>query len=215
MKKTILFLVCCLTAIQVRVSAQVDTTKAVPVDLLGDLAAEAASQGQNLLPNHMIPTQRLLWGEKGLMRSFNSFKLTPEERDRELKIRRAMLVTHQALGLVTLGQMVAQGIVGSKLYNGQFNMKDTHEALATGINITYFSTTGLALLAPPKMLDERKGYSSIKVHKYLALLHLASMITVDVLADQLEQHPDLRKYHRAAAFTAFGSLAAAMIVIKF
>jgi hypothetical protein len=36
-----------------------------------------------------------------------------------------------------------------------------------------------------------------------------------VLAGQLEQHPNLKAWHRAAAYTTFGAFAASMIVIKF
>ncbi|MBK7096682.1 MAG: hypothetical protein IPH57_17065 [Saprospiraceae bacterium] len=49
----------------------------------------------------------------------------------------------------------------------------------------------------------------------MSVIHLSSMIATNILAGQLESHPDLRPYHRAAAFTAFGSFALAMIVIKF
>jgi hypothetical protein len=41
------------------------------------------------------------------------------------------------------------------------------------------------------------------------------MIATDILAAQLESNPDLKPYHRAAAFTTFGAFAASMIVIKF
>ena len=126
-----------------------------------------------------------------------------------------MLTAHQILGFATLGGMVAQGIVGVKLYNGDTGLKDTHEMLAVAVNFGYFTTASLSLLAPPKMLDERKGYSSIKVHKALAILHMSAMIATNILAVQLESNPDLRPYHRAAAFTAFGSFAASMIIIKF
>jgi len=192
--------------------AQVDTTQTI--DLLGELQASDQEQVQ-LLPNHFIPTQRLLWGEKGLMRNFKAFELSPQEREKELSIRRKMLVTHQILGFATMGAMVAQGIVGAKLYNGNIGLKDTHEALAAGVNIGYFTTASLALFAPPKMLDERKGYSSIKIHKMLAIVHLTGMITTNILASQLESHPNLKPYHRAAAYTTFGAFAASMIVIKF
>lgn len=192
--------------------AQVDTTHTI--DLLGELQAGDQEQVQ-LLPNHFIPTQRLLWGEKGLMRNFNAFELSAQERERELNIRRKMLVTHQILGFATMGAMVAQGIVGAKLYNGDIGLKGTHEALAAGVNIGYFTTASLSLFAPPKMLDERKGYSSIKIHKMLAIVHLTGMITTNILATQLESHPDLKPFHRAAAYTTFGAFAASMIVIKF
>ncbi len=192
--------------------AQVDTLQTN--NLLEDLTS-ASTDSVKLLPDHFLFTQRLLWGQKGLMRNFNYFQLSPEERQNELKIRRVMLTTHQILGFATMGAMVAQGIIGAKLYNGNIGLKDTHEALAAGVNFGYFTTASLALFAPPKMLDERKGYSSIKVHKALAIIHLSGMIATNILAGELESHPNLRPYHRAAAFTAFGAFAASMIIIKF
>ena len=170
-----------------------------------------------LIPNKFPFTQRVLWGKKGLMRNFNAFELTPAKREEELKIRRTMLAAHQVLGFVTLGGMVAQGIVGSRLYSGNatHNLHQTHENLALGINICYFTTASLSLFSPPKMLDERKGYSSIKLHKALAFVHLSGLIATNILAGQLESNPDLRPWHRAAAFTTFGAFAASMIVIKF
>ncbi len=201
-------------------SAQNDTTKKIVLqadttNLLADLSAQESQAPQELLPSKMLITQRLLWGNKGLMRNFNRFELTPDERVRELKIRRTMLVAHQVIGFATLGCMVAQGFVGSSLYNGNHDKAGLHQSLAGAINIGYFTTAGLALFAPPKMINERKGYSSIKVHKILAVVHLTSMIATNILAGALESNPKLKPYHRAAAFTAFGSFAAAMIIIKF
>jgi hypothetical protein len=192
--------------------AQVDTLQ---TNSLLDELSSTTNDTVPLLPDHFLFTQRLLWGQKGLMRNFNYFQLTPENRENELKIRRTMLKTHQILGFATMGAMVAQGIVGAKLYNGDIGLKGTHEALAAGVNFGYFTTASLALFAPPKLLDERKGYSSIKVHKALAIIHLSGMIATNILAGQLESHPNLRPYHRAAAFTAFGAFAASMIIIKF
>jgi hypothetical protein len=174
-----------------------------------------------LLPDKILITQRLLWGEKGLMRTFNAFELTPEKRQHELKLRRTMLVAHQVLGIATLGGMVAQGIVGAKLYNYSGNnykgIKDTHEILASAVNVSYFSTAALSLFAPPKMLNERKGYSSIKIHRALAIVHLSAMIATNILAGQLDgpNGAKIKPYHRACAYTAFGAFAASMIVIKF
>ena len=73
------------------------------------------------------------------------------------------------------------------------------------------------------MLNERKGYSSIKLHRGLAVIHLSAMIATNVLASMMEGrdsngNSNLEKYkpyHRAAAYTAFGAFAASMIVIKF
>jgi hypothetical protein len=195
----------------IRVKAQVDSTKTDSLDNL-DITID---QSMKLLPDHILITQRIFWGQKGLMRNISFFKLTPEKRQRELSLRRTMLVAHQVGGFITLGGMVAQGIVGYKLYEGDRSMRDAHESLASFVNFTYFTTAALALLAPPKMLNEHKGYSNIKVHKALAIIHFTSMIATNILAGQLESNPNLRVYHKAAAYTAFGAFAAAMIIIKF
>ena len=192
-------------------NAQQDTLK--NVDLLGELMQD--DKPAALLPEHMLITQRILWGERGLMRNFSRFELTPEKRQVELNLRRASLKAHQAIGLLTLGGMVAQGIVGAKLYNGDYKLKDTHEALAVAVNTGYFTTAGLSLFAPPKAVDERRGFSSIKAHRWLAMLHMSGMILTNVLADGLHGDPRLRSLHRAAAYTAFGAYAASIIVIKF
>ncbi len=215
-------------------------------DLLGDITAN--DKAEPLLPEHILFTQRMLWGKKGLMRNFNCFELTPENRAKELKIRRVMLTTHQILGFATLAGMVAQGIVGSNLFDYSVNgkegdsqkTKDIHESLAAAINVGYFTTAGLALFTPPKMLDDKKGYSSVKLHMGLAIVHLTGMVATNILAGQIETARDNRLrafsdpnstpaeidrltqnlkdtqvYHRAAAFTAFGSFAAAMIILSF
>lgn len=210
--KTNLFLSVLLLAITFGLQAQTDT---IPTLNLLDELSLATNETNELLPTKFPITQKILWSKKGLMRNFNRFELTPEKRQNELKLRRTMLATHQVMGFVTLGGMVAQGIVGAKLYKGDQSIKETHEALAIGVNIAYFSTASLSLFAPPKMLNERKGYSNIKLHKVLAIVHFSSMLATNILASQIENNPDLRPYHRAAAFTAFGSFAISMVVIKF
>lgn len=211
MKFFLIFLIFFVALISFKSNAQNETVQ--PLNLLDELNSQTDSV--KLLPEHFVFTQKLMWGEKGVMRNFNSFKLSPEERQKELKIRRGMLVAHQVMGFTTMGLMVAQGFVGSSLYNGNYDKKDVHEALAVGINIGYITTASLSLFAPPKMLDERKGYSSIKVHKALAIVHITGMLATNILASQLESNPDLKPYHRTAAFTTFGAFAASMIVIKF
>lgn len=210
--KTLIFSAILIFIMSIELQAQIDSTKSV--NLLNEISL-ANKDSVVLLPKKFPFTQRLLWGNKGLMRNFNEFELTPAKRQNELKIRRTMLIAHQAMGFVTLGTMIAQGIVGQRLYNGDRSLRDTHEGLAAAVNICYFSTASLALFAPPKMFDERKGYSSIKLHKALAIVHFSAMVATNILAGQLEGNPNLRSWHRAAAFTAFGAFAASMIVIKF
>jgi len=157
----------------------------------------------------------MLWGEKGLFRTTGWAPLTVEHRKKEMQTRRFMLKAHQVLGFITLGGMVAQGIVGSQLYNGKPELKDTHEALATGINITYSMAALSSLFAPPPLVNRDKGLTSLRLHKWLAVVHMSGMIATNILAGQIENNPDLKPIHRAVAFTTFAAYTAAVVVIKF
>ena len=176
-------------------------------DLLDELKDKNDSTTQ-LLPPKMIITQRILWGEKGLMRPI--VHLNMENREKELKVRRAMLVAHQILGFVTLGGMVGQGITGSQLYKGNYQIKDLHEGLATTVNLTYGATAAMSFFAPPPLINRDKKLSAIRLHKLLSIVHLAGMITTNVLAENAP-----KAYHRAAAIATFASFGAAIISVKF
>ncbi len=198
------------------VPAVADTT-AAPDDLLAGLAD--STEAQPLLPHKMIFTQRIFWGPKGLLRVMKVAPLTPEGRTKELKVRRTMLVAHQIGGFVTLAGFVAQGLIGAKLYNAfgedYIKTKRLHQASATFINVSYATTLALSLTAPPPIIGAKRGFSSIKLHKYLAIVHLAGMITTNVLAGMIDEHYNLKPYHRAAAYTTFGAYAASIIALKF
>ena len=185
-------------------------------DMLNDLM-KTQDTSTSLLPNKMLFTQRIFWGEHGLIRGV--YPLTPINREKELKLRRGMLVTHQVLGFVTLGGMVAQGVVGAKLYNASGsnygNLKDIHEGLGAAVNLTYSTTAFMSLFTPPPLINRDRKVSSIRIHKWLAVVHMSGMIATNVLAVLVQQHPELKPYHRAAAYTTFASFGAAVIAIKF
>jgi len=168
-----------------------------------------------LLPAKMIVTQRMLWGEHGLMRDLKIAPLTTAHRKKEMQTRRCMLKTHQVLGFVTLGGMVAQGVVGSQLYNSKYNLRDAHESLATGVNITYSLAAAMSLFAPPPLINRDKKLSSLKLHKWLSIVHMSGMLATNILGNAIEDNPNLKPVHRAVAFTTFASYAAAVVVIKF
>lgn len=64
-----------------------------------------------LLPEQYLPIQGLLWKEDGLMRDFNRFKLTEQNRDFELDLRDNLFKVHRLLGYTTLAGMLTQGII--------------------------------------------------------------------------------------------------------
>ena len=53
----------------------------------------------SLLPEKMLITQRVLWGERGLFRKTGIAKLSIENREKELIVREKMLKAHQIIGI--------------------------------------------------------------------------------------------------------------------
>ena len=182
-------------------------------DLLGDM--EEGTEEVKLLPDRMLFTQRMLWGEKGLYRGIGIAPkvLTAETRERELKVRRTFFRIHQATGLLAAGGMLAQAIIGPKLYKGNFQIRDLHEGVALGTNIAYGTTALMAFTSPPPMVNRRK-FDNIKLHKILSAVHISGMIATNVLAEQVSDGNVNKKWHRAAAVTTFGAYAAAIASIK-
>jgi hypothetical protein len=181
-------------------------------DLLNDIQTE---EEVTLLPERMLITQRMMWGENGLYRKIGIAPriMTAETRERELKVRRNMFRIHQIAGLVTAGGMIAQGILGTKLYNGDFAVRQAHSNLATGINIGYATTALMAFTSPPPLVN-RKKFDNIKLHKILSGVHLSGMVATNILSEKASENLKYKPWHRAAAFTTFGAYTAAIVSIK-
>jgi len=166
-------------------------------------------------PAKMLFTQRVLWGSGGLLKNRYSGNDLVANRKMDLKIRRTMLQLHQIGGFVTIGGMLAQGIIGSKLYKGDYKVRELHENVGMAVNLTYGFTALNGLFAPPSAFSRDKKITSIRLHKWLAVLHLSGMIATNILGSQIEDNVSLKPYHRAAAYVSFASLATALVVIKF
>ena len=178
--------------------------------LLEGLFEEEVNMEEQLLPQKMIFTQSLLWGKKGLFRKTGISKLSLEQREKELKVRNVMLKSHQIIGYLTLAGMVAQGIMGGKLYNGDYALYDAHKTLGEWVTVSYFTGAGLSLFAPPPLVRKKvKGFNSIKAHKWLAYVHFSGMIATNAWSKED------RDWHKYAAYTTFASYATAVLVFKF
>lgn len=175
---------------------------------------------EDLLPEKMLLTQRILWGEKGLYRKVGIAPsiINAETRQRELKVRRTMLKIHQTLGIATASAMLVQGILGSRLYNPETyspNLENWHKGMATGINIGYATTALMSFTSPPGAIY-RKRFDNIKLHRTLAYVHLTGMVTTNVLAHRMDNnYPVNKKLHRNVALGTFGAYTLAMVSIKF
>ena len=178
--------------------------------LFESLFEEEMRMDEQLLPQKMIFTQSLLWGKSGLFRKTGISKLSVKQREKELKVRNVMLKSHQILGYLTLGGMVAQGIMGGKLYNGEYELYETHKKLGRWVTASYFTGAGLSLFAPPPLVRNRvKGLNSIKAHKLLAYVHFSGMIATNAWSKEDKD------WHKYAAYTTFVSYATAVLVFKF
>ena len=178
--------------------------------LLEGLFEEEMTMEEQLLPQKMIFTQSLLWGKKGLFRKTGISKLSIKKREKELKVRNVMLKSHQIIGYLTLAGMVAQGIMGGRLYNGDYELYDAHKSLGKWVTASYFTGAGLSLFAPPPLVKKKmKGFNSIKAHKWLAYLHFSGMIATNAWSKED------RDWHKYAAYTTFASYASAILVFKF
>jgi len=179
-------------------------------DFLNEFESLIDNEKVQLIPDKMIFSQKLIWGERGLLRKTGISKLSIENREKELILREKMLKAHQIIGYVTFAAMIAQGIIGGKLYNGENDLYDTHKDLGNFVTASYFVGASLSLLAPPPLVSkEIKGLNNIRAHKILANLHLPAMIATNIYSDRD------RDIHKASAYTAFASYTLAIIAITF
>ena len=181
---------------------------------LFDLIITDENATPDLLPERIIFTQKIFWGENGILRKTGIAPLNLENREKELKLRRSLLKTHQILGYFTLGAMVAQGFIGGELYNAtgdRYNsLYKTHKNMSKVVNAGYFTGAALSLFSPPPLVNKKtKGFSSIKAHRFLSNIHFSAMVITNMVSDSN------KKSHKAAAYTAFASYATAVIVFKF
>ena len=83
-------------------------------DLFRSIKAETQID-ESLLPDRMVFTQSLLWGERGLMRKTGWSPLTIEQREKELKIRRKMLKTPSTHRLCYTSRDGNSGNIGDQI----------------------------------------------------------------------------------------------------
>jgi len=181
---------------------------------LFDLIITDENATPKLLPERIIFTQKIFWGENGILRKTGIAPLNLENREKELRLRRSMLKTHQIIGYTTLAAMIAQGFIGGKLYNASgenySSLYKTHKNMSKVVNVGYFTGAALALFSPPPLVNKKtKGFSSIKAHRFLSNIHFSAMVITNMVSDSN------KKSHKAAAYTAFASYATAVIVFKF
>lgn len=167
-----------------------------------------------------------MWGEHGMMRWTGLFPLTEESREKELGLRRTMLTVHEIGGFITLGTMLTTVVYGQLTLNGYKSLGDTHKNWASATIASYFVTAGLSLLSPPPSI-RRKEWSTISIHKGLALIHFSGMVLTPLLADGVAMNErgtgktglqidrDKARIHQISGYITTVAFASAMAVITF
>ena len=185
-------------------------------DFAEEFESLITSEKPALLPEKMLISQRILWGEKGFLRKTGIVKLSLENREKELIVREKMLKAHQIIGYITFAGMIYQGILGGKLYNGDYSVYETHKTLGKVVTVSYFTGAGLSLFTPPPLVNRKKeGLSNIRLHKILANVHVPAMIVTNIYADKQYEKRSYKEIHKVSAYTAVASYTLAMFTIIF
>jgi len=147
---------------------------------------------------------------------------------RDVEIRRKLLVAHQVLGFVTLGTLIATDIVGQLNYNDKYASSGTdtgkfysaHEGL--GISVaTLFGATGICALAAPNPYPKPIKFDAALVHKVSMAVAAAGMVLQIVLGPitatrdgKLDQR-DFALTHVITGWTTLGFMGAGTLAYVF
>ncbi len=212
-----LLFLCLLGSIPATVPAQVAHSIELSARLLYGTTPEDS------LPSNMPLIKRVFWGKQGLFRLTG---IAPRYRRDELRLRQRMLQWHQRLGLITLAGMITQFTTGILIYDNPTKYyerwRPVHRALGYGLLGLYLTTASFSTLAPPARIY-RPGFSSIKLHQYLALIHFPGMLLQPYLgyktatARTSGDYNFYRTWHRRVGFitTAAFSLAVLSIFLPY
>lgn len=176
------------------------------------------------LPTDSLPTpmpwiKHLFWGQHGLFRIAG---LAPAYRTQELNLRHRMLTWHQGLGLLTFGVMTTQVITGALIDSNPADyyerLQPAHRTLGYTTWGLYTITASLSITAPPA---RRYGseFSTIKLHRYLALVHFTGMMLQPWLgralagANTAEEAERFRRLHRLNGWITYAAFTGAVLSI--
>ena len=143
---------------------------------------------------------------------------TPEDRMRLF----LLLQLHQKLALGTLGLMFAQGYLGFQLQSATTNymeLSDYHGALGKLALGAYLTSAILSYTAPPALHYNRK-IDSIRIHRWLSIVHFAGMIALPSLGKIVSNpgnysltYDEALTVHRSVAITTISSMALSALII--
>jgi len=201
----------------------------IPGPLFLDFSAASAAGGNedslppprvhSLLPTNISFMEKALWGQEGFMRTSGIVpQLTPEERAKELGVRRTMLSLHQIGGFTSLGLMLVTAYFGQRVIDDtrSRSLRNDHQTFVAATIATYSATGVLAILSPPPLI-RRDEVSTTTIHKTLAWVHAIGMIVTPILGSMIGRRTDAQKahIHQIAGYFTTATYAASMITVTF
>ena len=152
------------------------------------------------IPQNMPLIKKPFWSEDGLFRKLD---WAPNSRYEELIVRKNMMQWHQKIALLNLGIMSYQYYLGEEIdQNGAYSIlgqdkynhyKSMHKSLGYTSYTLYMTSAGLSVFSPPALKYDKK-ISSMKLHRYLALILFAGMSVQPWLGYQAATGNDYDKY---------------------
>jgi hypothetical protein len=160
-------------------------------------------------------------------------KESPEQKqkaaaiERQVKLRRSLLWWHQAVGLATLGALIATAVVGQLVYDDKYgggddtgNLNSTHLVLAIGTSALFAATGILALIAPnpypkPVKLDSALMH---KLAMLAATIGMVAEIVIGPITSAREGSLDQRQWavaHLVSGWATLGFMALGSLALVF
>ena len=151
---------------------------------------------EDSIPQNMPFIKKPFWSKDGLFRKLD---LAPKSRHQELTLRKDMMQWHQKISLLNLGLMSYQYYIGKEMDKGNVagneytNYQSIHKKLGYTSFTLYMTSAGLSIFSPPSLKYDKK-MSSMKLHRYLALIHFAGMSVQPWFGYQVATGNDYDKY---------------------
>jgi hypothetical protein len=147
--------------------------------------------------------------------------------DRQVRVRRGLLVAHQAFGFATLGALAATLVIGQLNYvdkyaSGDFTTRYERSHLGLGVTTTaLFATTGILALSAPNPYPKPVRLDTALVHKLSMAMATVGMITQIILGPvtaarvgRLDQ-PNLALGHLITGYATFAFMATGVVAYFF
>jgi hypothetical protein len=148
--------------------------------------------------------------------------------EKDVSVRRKLLISHQALGFATLAVFAAQLVIGQLHYQDKYSRDGTltnvYESphLALGVTTaTLFASTGIVALAAPNPYPKPIKFDAALVHKLSMAVAAAGMVAQIIMGPisahrdgNLDQR-DFAPAHLITGYTTFAFMSAGVLSYVF